>query len=265
MPAIPTTISLNKSTMNKDQFHTWMLDLHAYLTGVIASTGTAEDARAQLGLGTAATKNTGFASGNVIPAAPIDTWQTVGAISNVAGLLAWKNFGNGHVIFDASQAISPTGSAVNQTNPIRRWIPTYPTLMGWNGTDTYGVRVDSSREADTLSTATGAAPAYACRAWVNFNGTGTVAIRAAGNVGSITDNGVGDYTVNFTTAMPGSNYGFSGMSTGLSTQPGGNVGIVSRRVDVEPTAAALRVLCGQSGTGAATPADSDTVCVSVFG
>lgn len=50
MPAIPTTISLNKSTMNKDQFHTWMLDLHAYLTGVIASTGTAADARAQLGL-----------------------------------------------------------------------------------------------------------------------------------------------------------------------------------------------------------------------
>lgn len=46
-----------------------------------------------------------------------------------------------------------------------------------------------------------AAVAYGCRAWVNFNGTGTVAIRASGNVSSITDNGVGDYTVNFTTAM----------------------------------------------------------------
>lgn len=48
--------------------------------------------------------------------------------------------------------------------------------------------------------------AYGCRAWVNFNGTGTVAIRASGNVTSITDNGVGDYTVNFTTAMPDANY-----------------------------------------------------------
>jgi hypothetical protein len=45
-----------------------------------------------------------------------------------------------------------------------------------------------------------------CRAWVNFNGTGTVAIRASFNVTSITDNGTGQYTVNFTTAMPDANY-----------------------------------------------------------
>jgi len=50
------------------------------------------------------------------------------------------------------------------------------------------------------------ATAYGCRAWVNFNGTSTVAIRASGNVTSITDNGTGDYTVNFTTAMPDANY-----------------------------------------------------------
>jgi hypothetical protein len=54
--------------------------------------------------------------------------------------------------------------------------------------------------------ASGTAPIYACRAWVNFNGTGTVAIRASGNVSSITDNGTGDYTVNFTTAMTDANY-----------------------------------------------------------
>ena len=50
------------------------------------------------------------------------------------------------------------------------------------------------------------APVYACRAWVNFNGKNTVAIGASGNVSSITDNGTGDYTVNFTTAMPDVNY-----------------------------------------------------------
>lgn len=63
-------------------------------------------------------------------------------------------------------------------------------------------------DSQTLSlfNATGSAPVYACRAWVNFNGTGTVAIRASGNVSSITDNGTGDYTVNFTTAMPDANY-----------------------------------------------------------
>jgi lipopolysaccharide export system protein LptA len=57
---------------------------------------------------------------------------------------------------------------------------------------------------------------YLCRAWVNFNGTGTVAIRASGNVSSITDNNTGDYTVNFTTAMPDANY--SSVCTNGETQ-----------------------------------------------
>lgn len=50
------------------------------------------------------------------------------------------------------------------------------------------------------------ATAYGCRAWVNFNGTGTVAIRSSGNVSSITDNGTADYTVNFTNALADANY-----------------------------------------------------------
>jgi hypothetical protein len=63
----------------------------------------------------------------------------------------------------------------------------------------------------------GTAPVYAARAWVNFNGTGTVAIRASGNVTSITDNGTGDYTVNFTTAMPDANYACTAMARHNST------------------------------------------------
>ena len=51
-----------------------------------------------------------------------------------------------------------------------------------------------------------------CRAWVNFNGTGTVAIRGSFNVSSITDNGTGSYTVNFTNAMPDANYSWSSIS-----------------------------------------------------
>jgi len=58
----------------------------------------------------------------------------------------------------------------------------------------------------TALNASGSAPIYAARAWVNFNGTGTVAIRASGNVTSITDNGTSDYTVNFTTALSDTNY-----------------------------------------------------------
>ena len=64
------------------------------------------------------------------------------------------------------------------------------------------------------------------KAWVNFNGTGTVAIRASYNVSSITDNGVGNYTVNFTTAMVDANfvcevsaYDLTGGATAIKVQP----------------------------------------------
>jgi hypothetical protein len=68
--------------------------------------------------------------------------------------------------------------------------------------------VSSYTDTDALDlfNASGSAPVYACRAWVNFNGTGTVAIRESGNVTSITDNITGRYTVNLTTAMPDANY-----------------------------------------------------------
>ena len=72
------------------------------------------------------------------------------------------------------------------------------------------------------------ATAFGCRAWVNFNGTGTVAIRASGNVTSITDINTGDYRINFTNAMPDSNYscastiGNSGTGGGIMVNGGAN-------------------------------------------
>jgi hypothetical protein len=94
--------------------------------------------------------------------------------------------------------------------------------------------------------------AYQCRAWVNFNGTGTVAIRASGNVSSITDNGTGDYTVNFTTAMPDANYAVAlsvQNSAGGTQNPntyssGGTSGTPAQ------TTSALRIVTGNATTGA---------------
>jgi hypothetical protein len=66
--------------------------------------------------------------------------------------------------------------------------------------------------------ATGNAPTYACRAWVNFNGTTTTpSIRASGNVSSITRIGTGFYRPNFATAMPDANYSVSGMCENTSS------------------------------------------------
>jgi hypothetical protein len=93
-----------------------------------------------------------------------------------------------------------------------------------------------------FATVSGTAPIYPCRAWVNFNGTGVVAIRGSGNVTSITDNGTGDYTLNFTTAMPDANYsmaGAAGRSTGDSF-----LGFAG----ADPTTTALRVGSYNSGS-----------------
>ena len=65
--------------------------------------------------------------------------------------------------------------------------------------------VAAARITDALN-ATGSAPIYACRAWVNFDGIGTVSIRESGNVSSITDNGTGEYVVNLSVTMPDVNY-----------------------------------------------------------
>ena len=77
----------------------------------------------------------------------------------------------------------------------------------------------STLKVGTIQNASGV-EVYTAKAWVNFNGTGTVAIRASGNVSSITDNGTGNYTVNFTTAMPDTNYvtTYSDISWGLGYQ-----------------------------------------------
>ncbi|MCM2267521.1 MAG: hypothetical protein NDI60_07060 [Elusimicrobiales bacterium] len=91
----------------------------------------------------------GSAAYSTITGIPVRTaW--VGVHRNfVAEQLSWKNYGNGHTIFDASAGTSPDGGAVNNTNPGVAWAATYPTLMGWNGSNTYGVRVDRAGTADT--------------------------------------------------------------------------------------------------------------------
>jgi hypothetical protein len=103
-----------------------------------------------------------------------------------------------------------------------------------------------------LAIPSGSAPSYTCRAWVNFNGTGTVAIRASGNVSSITDNGTGDYTVNFTTAMPDANYAAIG-SAGGDLYNANGAGVINFNYNktsslaVAPTTTAVRMVVNFSG------------------
>jgi len=135
-----------------------------------------------------------------------------------------------------------------------------PVPLSQGGTGNTTGNVTSSQVAGALN-ATGSAPLFACRAWVNFNGQGTVAIRASGNVSSITDNGTGDYTVNFTTVMQDDNYSSvcSGGWGDTVNRPAllGFGGITSQR-----TTSALRVFTVQSANYSIM--DSPTACVAIF-
>ena len=100
---------------------------------------------------------------------------------------------------------------------------------------------------------------YKCRAWVNFNGTGTVAIRASGNISSITDNGVGNYTVNMTTPMPDSNFSWCG-TAGPAANGTSSMSLV-HTFGTTPTASTIRF---QSTNDAGSAFDCSYVNVVIF-
>lgn len=101
------------------------------------------------------------------------------------------------------------------------------------------------------------------RAWVNFNGTGVVAIRKAYNVASVTDNGVGVYAVNFSTPLPDGDYAVlatTGPAAGASPNPA-VFGTSNLTVDVPPTTTSVTVATSTSPT---TMADYARVSVAIF-
>lgn len=106
---------------------------------------------------------------------------------------------------------------------------------------------------------------YTAKAWVNFNSVGTVAIRASGNVSSITDNGVGDFTVNFSSSLTDANFSISGScqwngSNSMPTVEPFNSGAGTK---IAPTASGFRFVLVGSGALAQIQ-DSEIVNISVF-
>lgn len=101
----------------------------------------------------------------------------------------------------------------------------------------------------------------AAKAWVDFNGTGTVAIRVSSNVSSITDNGVGDYTVNFTTAFSTADYA-SVLGTNVSTA---TYGRVVNGPFTTKTTSAFRLQCGVLSGGGVSAEDHQYVSAAFFG
>ena len=107
--------------------------------------------------------------------------------------------------------------------------------------------------------------AYGCRAWVNFNGQGTIAIRASGNVSSITDNNTGDYTINFTNAMPDANYASVCMQNDYVYTSSSKTIIIGSGDQTNQTTSSFRIYSGQVSTGVAGSAvDAISIRVAIF-
>jgi hypothetical protein len=144
--------------------------------------------------------------------------------------------------------------------------------FGGNLTGNVTGNADTSTTAGKFSTTSGDAPTYACRAWVNFDGTrnaadtgastngANVLIRASGNVTSVLKNGTGDYTITFTTAMQDVNY--AAMLSGGSQTASQGRGFMEQHDSVLRSTTQLRVYSLTDTTSAV--ADSKVYSVAIF-
>jgi hypothetical protein len=176
------------------------------------------------------TGSSGSCTGNAATATNLSTdrtnWVANGTISAVVGQLAWKNYGINHTIFDASASTSPGGGAVNSTNAAVAWTATYPTLMGWNGSTTYGVRVDSCRLADTataltsmnISQFTNNSAYITGISFANVSSKPTT-ISGYGITDAITTGNIGSQSVNFATTASTINAYTINQSVGTNSTP----------------------------------------------
>jgi hypothetical protein len=204
-----------------------------------------------------------IANGTVIAADILDgtiTDAKIAAVANtkITGLITSGQIATvantqitGNPLFSAGSNTAPSITTSGDTDT-GIFFSAADTIDFAEGGNTVG-QFDSSANFKFNSGYGSVATAYGCRAWVNFNGTGTVAIRASGNVTSITDNGTGDYTVNFATALSDANYATSINS--LNTFTG--------YVSATTTTFRLNVGFGLN-TGGATLQDQSTVNVVVF-
>jgi hypothetical protein len=190
------------------------------------------DSSGNVGIGTTTTNPAGFGKG-----VNLDGTGTSGYQVSVGGTFTGY--------FSAYPSETRIGSV--STNP-----------MTFYTNSSERMRIDSSGNLQFNSGYGSVATAYGCRAWVNFNGTGTVAIRASGNVTSITDLGTGYYQINFTTAITDGNYcvNVTGSVATSSSTP-----VPAVATNTAPATTNVRITFNIAGTG---QVDQLYTSVSVF-
>lgn len=173
-----------------------------------------------------------------------------------------------YVLFlgQALQTVTPDADTITtamlKNNAVTSAKLTYPlTTFSSTGIDdnasANALTIDSSSNLQFNSGFGSVGTAYGVRAWVQFKGSGTLTVNASGNITSITDNGTGDYTLNFTNNMPDTNYCY----TSTACNPSGTRATMS--TGSSKTVSALR-LNPVSYTGAVAQVDLSDCNVAVF-
>lgn len=222
-----------------DAIRQMMADLKTFQGDILAATWQPLDADLTSWAGV--TRASGF-----------DTFAATPSSANLRALLS-DEVGTGAAYFVGGALGTPaSGTLTNCTG-----LPFAGLAAAAVVTESEGI---SSNDNDTTIPTSAAVKDYVdntntspIKAWVNFNGTGTPAIRASLNVASITDNGVGDYTINFTSAISDANYA---VIASCGTTPARGVNITTQGTG------SVRILVNNTGTGAGV--DETIVCVTVI-
>jgi len=224
------------------------------LSSLTASSAVATDASKNL----VSVTNTGTGS-NVLNTAP-----TISSLNITTALTLTSASGtSGQVLTSAGSGLAPTWGSVSSTAITNG--TSNVTIASSNGAiaaSTNGTSALNITTGQILQFNSGygsVATAYGCRAWISFDGTGTPAIRGSGNISSITDNGTGDYTLNFSTALPDANYAVN--LTSRITSTGIAPVVVNLLTTTTPTASLFRICTDRNGVG---PVDPEYVFASVF-
>jgi len=180
-----------------------------------------------------------------------DTSDGLKFTSDTSGEVKIQSAGADIVTVDSSGITMAAGKTI----PAASLTGTLPAI---DGSALTGISSYADSDALSLLNASGSAPVYAARAWVNFDGTGTVAIRSSGNVSSITDNGTGNYTVNFTTAMSDSNYA---LATSVGDVAGGAPNISVNYATPVYSTTQVKVQCWNY---AGSVYDSNRIGITIF-
>ena len=197
----------------------------------------------------------GNSTGNTLAKATLTAGSGI-SITNGAGSITIASSGGSGTVTSVAAGAGMDFTTITTSGSVAMGTPS--TITNTSTNTASGTSHNHALTGELVETTSGSPLYYGARAWVNFNGTGTVSIRDSVNVSSISDNGVGTYTVNFSTAMPDANYSMVATTNRTSAVNGT---VFNQDSGTAPTTSAVRIITFRVGTGAV---DTENNYVAVF-